>query len=174
MKTIQKRWLPLFLLVAVTFLFTACEGNNPDDDLVGVVSLKMRSGNNEGNRLDFGGATTIVGADMTYLGINNANNFKVMWTDGSYMCGNGDVVDMGKKRLSQITSLPTSGWTQETAVIVGHGYVFRARRGDYEIGVGWKYTPYNYIKVYVKNFIASTSGGIIGAEVQYCEWTPEQ
>lgn len=160
------------LLATVAFLFPACDGNDPDDDLVGVTTLKMRSGNNEGNRLDFGGATTIEGAECAYIGINNANNFKVMWTDGYEISGAGDIIDMGKKRLSQITSLPTSGWTQETAVLVGHGYIFRARTGHYYYGTGWEFTPYNYVKIYVKDFITGTSGGIIGAEVKYCEWDP--
>ena len=169
MKTIQKRWLPLFLLAAVTFLFPACEGNNPDEDLVGVVTLKMKSGSNEGNRFDTGGATSISVPCNGALDviINNANNFKIIW-DGNGIQGyaSGDIVDMGKKTLSKINALPSAGWTQETAVLPKHGYIVRGKGPDE--------SNYKYIKLYVKDFITNTYGGIIGAEVQYCEWTPEQ
>ena len=167
MKTIQKRWLPLFLLAAVMFLFPACEGNNPDEDLVGVVTLKMKSGSNEGSRFDTGGATSISVAQWLRLIINNANNFKIIG-DGNGIAGyaSGDIVDMGKKTLSKINTLPSIGWTEETAVLSKHGYIVRGKGPDD--------SDYKYIKVYVKDFITNTYGGIIGAEVQYCEWTPEQ
>lgn len=164
MKTLKMKMLPLLLLATIGLLFPACEGNNPDDDLVGVITLKMLSGDNPGYWNDHGGATDIVfgyiyglNSHSICLLINNANNFKAI---------SGDIVDMGKKRLSGINYVPSSGWTQETAVLVGHGYIFRWQ--DDNSG------PYKYAKIYVKSFVTSTYGGIMGAEVQYCQWNPEE
>ncbi len=162
MKTIQKRWLPLFLLAAVTFLFPGCQGNDPDDDLAGVITLKMRNGNYRS-----GSATNLSVVWGAYLYIDEDNNFSVH-TDGNFAqgYGTGDIVDMGKKKLSQITTLPSSGWIGKVAVQKKHGYIFRSKEPDA--------SEYTYVKLYVVDFITGTSGGIIGAEVQYCEWNPKQ
>ena len=160
MKTIQKRWLPLFLLAAVTFLFPACEGNNPSsnggggEDTSGLIILKMRNSEN--------GETTISIGDG-YFYINKANNFaRDYYYDSIEFC------DMGTKKLSAIKTVPTSGWAKEVAVIPNHRYVIRK---NYIPGYEQKVA---YLKLYVVDYITSTSGSIIGAEVQYCEWTPEQ
>lgn len=157
MKTIQKRWLPLFLLAAVTFLFPACEGNNPDEDLEGVITAKLRN--------DHSNDISIIEEGINcYLEMDEANNLRVLiWQYQSRWIGEGcAIVDIGKKKLSQKISLPTKGWVGEVAAIPGHGYVVRHDSSG------------RYARVYVKDYMYSTSGGIIGAEVQYCEWTPEQ
>ena len=159
MKTIQKRWLPLFLLAAVTFLFPACEGNNPStnggggEDTSGLITLKMRNVEN--------GETTISVGD-NYFRINKANNF--ISSDG--FGGMIEFCDMGTKKLSAIKTVPTSGWAGEVAVIPNHRYVIRNNF--------WNSSEVAYLKLYVVDYITSTSNVIIGAEVQYCEWTPEQ
>ena len=161
MKTFKMKMLPLLFMATIGLLFPACDGNNPDDDLVGVTTLKMRSGNNSGYWDDDGGATDISFSTpwgYNKLFINNANNFIAI---GYY--GGCAIVDMGKKKLSQIQSVPSIGWTDETAVLVGHGYIYRYTYDS---------NPYKYIKVYVVDYITGTSGGIIGAEVKYCEWDP--
>ena len=168
MKTIQKRWLPLFLLAAVTFLFPACEGNNPSsnggggEDTSGLITLKMRNREN--------GETTISIGD-SYFMINEANNFK--------KCYNGSMnivefCDMGTKKLSAIKTVPTSGWAEEVAVIPNHRYVIRNNYSQWNSDLQRNEQKVAYLKLYVVDYITSTSGSIIGAEVQYCEWTPEQ
>ena len=157
MKTIQKRWLPLFLLAAVTFLFPACEGNNPDENLEGVVTIKMRNESNGNTWINYPGIA------LSCVHISDANNFAVYLGDQGQL--NAGITDVGMKKLSQVTTLPSTGWVQEIAVQISHSYIYRIEN---------YHSENHYLKIYVKDWIKSTSGGIIGAEVQYCEWTPEQ
>lgn len=160
MKTIQKMWLPLFLLVAVTFLFPACEGNNPSsndgggEDTSGMITLKMRNSEN--------GETTIR-LESGDVFITSANNFSSSYEYASKI----EFSDMGTKKLSSIESVPTSGWASEVAVTPKHRYVIHNKylRSD---------TLHKYYKLYVVDYITSTSSGIIGAEVKYCEWDPNK
>ena len=154
MKTIQKRWLPLFLLATVTFLFPACEGNNPDEDLEGVITIKMRNDNN---------GRTVVYLTHGDFYITKADNFSEYSHGYSYYT---DFCDMGVKKLSALKTIPTLGYADQVAVIPNHSYVIRAKH----LSNGNIY----YYKLHVVDYITSTSSGIIGAEVQYCEWTPEQ
>lgn len=163
MKTIQKRWLPLFLLAAVTFLFPACEGNNPSinggggEDTSGLITVKMRNRDNNG--------TTEISVGGVY--INSANNFCSFYS-GVQFC------DMGTKKLSAIKTVPTSGWAREVAVTPNHRYVIRYEGTIWNSDLQRNEQKVAYLKLYVVDYITSTSGSIIGAEVQYCEWTPEQ
>lgn len=74
---------------------------------------------------------------------------------------------MGTKRISKIKNIPTQGWAPKMAVFPGHGYIFRAQKYDvrnFPTGEYW------YGRIYVVDYIESaSSGGIIGAEVQYKE-----
>ena len=149
MNTLKMKCLPLFLLATIGFLFAACKGNEPtqnnSNDLEGYITLKMRNVDN--------GNTWLQLPDVSCFHISSANNFQV------YV---GEIVDVGTKNLSKIKSLPTTGWAYEVEVQPKHGYIY-------------KYDSWNiYLKVKVIDFIYSTSGGIIGAEMKYCEWTPEQ
>lgn len=168
MKTIQKKWLPLFLLAAVTFLFPACEGNNPSinggggEDTSGLITLKMRNGGNGGTTIYLGGG---------YFMINNANNFDNYGASGNV---NTEFCDMGTKKLSAIKTVPTSGWAKEVAVTPNHRYVIRNNYEQWNNDINGYEDKVSYLKLYVVDYITSTSSVIIGAEVQYCEWTPEQ
>ena len=167
MKTIQKKWLPLFLLAAVTFLFPACEGNiNDPDDVAGAITINLRHGSNiyiEDNQY------------YNYWGVSlgGDNNFYVWWSSMVYSSHGDDycyIVDMGKKNLNQInqiSQIPQTGWGKKTAVTPKHSYVaiFNYYEGSEHI---------LYLKLYVKEWITDTSGSIIGAVIQYCEWNPEQ
>ena len=165
MKTIQKRWLPLFLLAALTFLFPACEknkssvdGSSGGEDTSGMITLKMRNRDNGETTISVGGG---------YFWINSANNF---YSDYH----NVQICDMGTKKLSAIKTLPTSGWAKEVAVIPNHRYVIRNEYTLWNGSLQEYEQKVAYLKLYVVDYITSTSGSIIGAEVQYCEWTPEQ
>jgi len=153
MKTDLKRWLPLFL-VAISFVFLSCNGNNPDDDLEGIITIKMR--NDESTWINLPGISCVA--------MSSANNF-IVWP-GEHGDLHVGITDVGKKRLSQVTSLPSSGWVYQIAVQLNHCYIYKLE--DY----GYERKNY-YLKIYVKDWIKSTSGGIIGAEVQYCEWNPK-
>lgn len=122
----------------VSFTLTSCDGNDPE----GVITVKMRN---------YSEGDTRIYLDGYYLMITSANNF--------YFSG-GEICDAGAKKLGAVKTVPSSGWTQELAVIPGHTYVLR--RGESK-----------YYKLYVIDWInGASSGGIIGAEVKYCEWTP--
>ena len=169
MKTIQKRWLSLFLLAAVTFLFPACEGNNTSlndgggEDTSGLITVKMRNSDN--------GKTIIsVGDGHGYFYINSANNFDF----GSYSSSDVQFCDMGTKKLSAIKTVPTSGWAREVAVTPNHRYVIRNEYTQWNSSIQGDEQKVAYLKLYVMDYTTSTSGSIIGAEVQYCEWNPEQ
>lgn len=74
------------------------------------------------------------------------------------------IADVGKKGgLGDVIEKPTSGWTKSAAVIPGNGYVIRIKKSG-ELN---STMPYYYGRVYVKQFINSTSGGIIGATIKY-------
>lgn len=88
-----------------------------------------------------------------YLYIDEDNNFVTY--------GHLDIIDVGKKKISQINTIPASGWQRQVAVIPGHGYIAKS---SYGITL--------YVKIYVVDWMKNTYGGIIGAEVQYCEWNP--
>ena len=164
MKTIQKRWLPLFLLAAVMFLFPACEGNDPSsnggggEDTSGLITVKMRNSDNGKTQIYIGGGSFY---------INNANNFAI----NGYTT---EFCDMGTKKLSAIKTVPTSGWAKEVAVIPNHRYVIRNNYIQWNNSDQESEQKVAYLKLYVVDYITSTTGVIIGAEVQYCEWTPEQ
>ena len=165
MKTIQKRWLSLFLLAALTFLFPACEKNNSSvdgssggEDTSGLITVKMRNRDNGTTEIPVGGGDFY---------INNANNFCSAYS-GIQFC------DMGTKKLSAIKTLPTLGWAKEVAVIPNHRYVIRSEYSQWNSDIQGYEQKVAYLKLYVVDYITSTTGVIIGAEVQYCEWTPEQ
>lgn len=165
MKTIQKRWLSLFLLAALTFLFPACEKNNSSvdgssggEDISGLITVKMRNSDN---------GTTEIPVGVGYFYINSANNFRSGYS-GVQFC------DMGTKKLSAIKTLPTSGWAREVAVTPNHRYVIRYEYTIWNSDLQRNEQKVAYLKLYVVDYTTNTSGSIIGAEVQYCEWTPEQ
>lgn len=168
MKAIQKKWLSLILLTAVTIFLPACKGNNiaggcdvddDDENLVGVITLKMKGGSSSG-------VATTIGLHYDLL-INEANNFKTWGNE----FGSGKIVDMGKRTLSQIKFVPSSGWSLETAVLEKHGYIYK-EEGCYPYQPDNKFCT--YFKVYVTKYITDNTGTIIGAEVRYCEWDPEK
>lgn len=159
MKTIQKKWLSLFLLAAVTFLFPACEGNlnNPDDDSVNGITIKMRN--------DYGDEIKVSNGASLY--ISTSNNFVLS-------ARSGGMVDVGKKNLNQITKAPSTYPAMQVAVLEGHGYVCRAEMLSGLEGLETTYFITKYLKLYVKHYITDIYSNIIGAEVQYCEWDPEE
>ena len=113
-----------------------------------------------------------------YIGINNIN-FHI--TDGlnSLYATQGPkyaITSIGKKKnLSSIKEIPESGWTtSDIAVQPSNGYIIRCYNGDCvdtcNIGIGWfrylgGFTV--YARIFVKDWIKSTSGEILGATIIY-------
>lgn len=106
------------------------------------------------------------------LGIDAYNNFYLRQNSYYTTLGspkaNATIASIGSVRgLSKIKQIPQSGWTDRLAVNPGNGYVIKFE-GSCESG-----TFCHYARVYVEEWIESTSGGIIGAIVRYeGNWKP--
>lgn len=83
--------------------------------------------------------------------INYNNNLDAGW---------GEIVNVGPVAgWGNITEIPSIGWKQETAVTLGEGYVLR--------------NVNEYARLYVVEYIESSTGEIMGAKVKYeCPFIP--
>ena len=153
--------------------FTSCEkentsggnnggGNNGDpvitDDDTGI-ELNLSNNNND-DRIYF--TTEYVSNEgyvyegRCYLRMTSSNNFVLSDNYGNLSY---DIASVGQvTSLASVNNIPTSGWVNQIAVNPGTGYIVRYK------GQGFGYT---YARLYVKDWIISTSGGIIGSTVLY-------
>ena len=101
-----------------------------------------------------------------YVGMTPQNNIDTWYY-------NAEIVSVGKvKGLSAITKIPESGWAERCAATPGCGYVIRQSKASaYDAR---QTDGYKYCRVYLVDFITSTSGGIMGATIKYQLWNPEQ
>ena len=161
------------LLASITFLFPSCNGgtNDPDEYPEGVITVKMRNYFNGGTSINLESGPSSTDEPFTaYLKIGGDNNFYIT---GSYT-NDCKICDTGKKSLGAVKTIPTIGWASEVAVIPQHTYVIKIG-GDHFHGYNSDNNhEYKYYKLYVIDYTLDTTGGIIGAEVQYCEWNPEK
>lgn len=135
-----KYWIGVLVMVLCTStILTSCEKDDFDEG----IEMRMR---NYGNGYDILWLLALPSDYGINLEITNSNNFKT----------GGAIADVGSVRnLGKIKSVPTSGWTSTIAVKPGHGYVV------------CRYDSYEYARVYVKDWIEGTSGGILGAVIVY-------
>lgn len=102
-----------------------------------------------------------------YVYIDAANNLHGCWNGGNgdwALSSNSDIIDIGEVAgLGNIVSIPTTGYSSSAAVVPGHGYVIKSTQR--EQGIGLNQTI--YVRLYVVDFMTSTSGGIMGATVKY-------
>ena len=151
MKKINLFFVQTLMVLSLIFA-VGCNKNNDDNgdnggktvpDPQGTVLVSMRNANN--------GTTGVYpdGYDPSdFFYIDGGDNF----VSGNYRWVFANV---GKVNgLGDVKAISTSGWAQQVAVIPGYGYV-------------GKHYPNNYIRIYVVDYIESTSGGIIGAIVKY-------
>jgi len=143
-------------ILAAMFLATGCdEKNSPENpenpenpnipvpDPQGTVRVSVRDWNN--------GATWITpDGFISSFGIRNENFI------GS---GNGwSFASVGRVNgLGNVTQIPASGWANQVAIVPGHGYVARQSLTHARV----------YARMYAIDWVVSTGGGIIGAEIQY-------
>lgn len=152
--------------------FTSCEkedttggnnggGNNNGpvitDDDTGIELNMSNSGNDrlrfETNYINYYGN---IGTASFYLCISNSNNFYFEYNNGQIEY---DIARVGTMTsMSSINSIPSTGWVKQIAVNPGTGYIIRYK------GEGFGYI---YARLYVKDWIVSTGGGIIGATIVY-------
>lgn len=146
----------------VSFTLTSCDGNDPEE---GVITLKMRNRDNGNNSIEF---------NDCWVSITSSNNFSVS-TNIYSRPYNPTICDAGAKKLGAVNKVPSSGWVTEISVIPGHTYILRTEKQEYNESYNiWEpIGKFYYMKIYVIDWInGASSGGIIGAEIKYCEWTP--
>lgn len=121
----------------------------PVNDPAGTIIVSVRNENNGGTGFQPAGT----GSASVY--IDKADNFY-----GS----NWKFTTIGACRgLGNVVSIPASGWTERTSVREGYGYV-----GAYLINDNYrKVHEVTYIRLYVDEYMISTLGGVIGAEIKY-------
>ena len=107
----------------------------------------------------------ISGLGFVHIRMNSANNLYVE---------NGDIVSVGSVQgLSSITKVPESGWTSTTAAIPGYGYVLRYVYSYHDDAYNWVNVS-QYARLYVVDYMESTSGSIMGCTIKYQVWDPNQ
>ena len=178
----NKAVIAIALTIALFVLFPSCTKENGigGNDNVGV-EFRMRNkenGNDYIKLLQIDDA--IFSSSYTYkshirLRISNSNNFYAegFIGEGDYMMISDipfwSIVSVGNVTgLGKIKTIPQTGWATEVAVHPGNGYVVRCQ------GNGENYHDYGhyshfcrYARVYVEDWIESTSGGVIGAVIHY-------
>lgn len=119
------------------------EPDKPVADPVGTVTINVLN-NRDGYELD----------SYFYLRMDEANNFYISpYKDGSY---SGKIVSVGKVAgLGNITTVPAAGWKEKAVVDVSEGYVAINTYGD------------TYARIYVMDYMTSTTGGIMGTRIKY-------
>lgn len=148
MKTKSLLWSMLVIMmvgvmsVGIASCTSSDDNDDPDNgqpvspstsvnDPMGTIALAMRNSDNGGTRLD-----------NIYI---DKENFR-----GAYFVSLGAV-----KGLGNVSTIPTTGWAEQVAVVAGNGYV--------------AYSPSSnqYYRIYVVADIVGTTGGVIGADIKY-------
>lgn len=141
--------LSIILLAMIgTFPFTSCSDDEaPDPDRGQIIDPDADVDDPTGTvslamRNQDNGNTR-----LGYIYIDDGNNFS---GSSSYFASIGKV-----RGLGNVSDIPTSGWASQVAVNPGYGYV-AYNGGDRQ-----------FYRIYVKDYIVSTGGGIIGADIKY-------
>jgi len=171
MKTIQKRWLPLFLLAALTFLFPACEGNkSPVDEVSSGEDTDIRTIQECNGGISMRGQYTkghpyirlcggyVYGElDQTYPGYTSDPIFISI-----------DIVNVGKvNSLTQIKEIPSTGYSDKAEIKVGYGYVFKVSYKTQHPEKNYTY----YCRLYIKEYL--NYGAVSGYKYAFQQdWNP--
>ena len=152
----------MVLAITLTALCTVNCGGNDDDEMVSrndPVTTEDPEGTIVANLTNTNKSNIMLG-NITTIMMSSSNNFIPGWYS--------EIVCVGKVTgLSSITTIPESGWAQETAVIPGYGYVVRCVEQWDEKG---HIVSYDYIRLFVVDFMESTSGSIMGCTIKYQVW----
>lgn len=151
----RNKFYPLFaIIISALTALSSCDKNDdtffneiPDidnpfeilPDPEGTIQLSMRDDDN--------GKTLL---DNIYISDENfASNY--VWPGNPVT-----FVSLGNMSgLANIKQIPTTGWASKVSVVPGNGYIAYDRSND------------SYYRLYVTDYIVSTTGGIIGADVKY-------
>lgn len=166
----KKIWI-ILPLVLVSLCMISCgdddESGTREDpvttaDPEGTIAANLLNNNND-SRIYMWGSWT------EGIKMNSANNLATTSTGV-------EIVSVGSvKGLSSITKVPDTGWSYETAAIPGYGYVLRRRINSQWDANSNKYIyEYQYARLYVIDYMNSTSGGIMGCTIKYQIWEPDK
>jgi hypothetical protein len=144
--------LTIMMVAMLSVGFASCGGNDDDNDVKtstkdpeGTIVLNMFNGG-------YKNATRFHVYNVKFH-IDKANNFV---NDGITR-----FINVGKiNGISDINETPTIGWTTSVAVIPGYGYIAKYNSSP----------EYQYIRIYVVDYITNTSNEIIGATIKYHYW----
>lgn len=152
------------LTMSMTFSLSACGDDDDDVNAAGTASNPQSPADPEGtitmNMRYNGKSLYLPGFYNNYgnLFINSANNFECLYCEISCV---------GKVNgLAAVKSVPLSGWTNETSIVPGYGYVIRRYSSSPE-----QYDNYDvYARLYVVDYLES---GNLGAIIKYqSPWVP--
>ena len=151
-------------LVAVICLFAAafigCQKEKTVADPEGTIEMNIRNVSNGGTNLHF---IMPDGIDLGWFHIDDANNFSVP-NDYGNRYSKIDFVKVNANCLGNITTIPSSGWSNQLGVNPGNGYIARVKNSEEG---PYKDQTY-YCRICVTSWItAAGTNGIIGAEVKY-------
>lgn len=148
----KTKWFWMMCMIVMTSLVTVSCGDDDDESGAGNApegTITVNLTKSPSHIVDFGG-----------------NFGGMMWLSSNNFYTNNEVLSLGEKNglgSININKIPESGWTDETACKPGYAYIVRRGGAD---GV------YYYTGIYLVRNIISTSGGIMGVEIQYCNFTP--
>lgn len=156
----RNKFYPLFvIIISVLTALSSCDKNddtffngiedtdNPFEilpDPEGTIQLSMRDDDN--------GKTLL---DNIYISDENfASYYRYTTPEGPVLYVT--FVSLGSMSgLANIKQIPTTGWASKVSVVPGNGYIAYDNLTD------------SYYRLYVTDYIVSTTGGIIGADVKY-------
>lgn len=149
-KTMKTRWFIYLVVALFSFSIVACgdddEGgtrDNPSTASDPAGTIVANLANN--NWVELGGGA---------IKLNTSNNLQMA---GCVIVSVGSV-----NGLSSINKVPENGWSEQVSAIPGYGYIIR-----------WSYNQNTtYVRLYVVDWMTSTTGGIMGCTVKYQKWTP--
>lgn len=151
MKTIYR--LACCVLATATLTFTAV-GCGEDDE---PTSGKNNTGEQLNPEGDPEGTVTVnIGNDGKEIGIGNIDIS--MTDDNNFYSWPSELLSVGKVQgLSSVRNVVAAGWSNDVLVQPGYGYVLRSMSSN----------KYIYARLYVEDYVTTTSGGIMGAKVKY-------
>lgn len=164
------------------------DDNKDDDDFIeGTITVNLpNNGSSES-----GIVIIDKSAWSIYLYINSVNNFEITYISQERHSGDqyaggydylwGEIVDMGERTMNKVNSLPSKGWVKTTAVLPKHSYICKSHYEYNEVFLDENFNEKSrdhgekiaYKKIYVEKWNLNKDNEIIGAVVQYVDWTPE-
>lgn len=149
----------VIIMLCVALSLFGCKKKIVDPE--GTISLNMRNSDYGNTRLELNAPD---GHFFCHIHINNANNFSRDDSWEYYSC-EVHFCQVDVDCLGDITTIPSSGWSQSVAVSPGDGYIVRIKcTSDNSEYKGQTY----YCRIYVTSWTQSAvNNGIIGAEIKY-------